>query len=77
MLFETIDEGQQSSTAADERPPSAVQRDPAASMNVSAKAEAVVTSHEELRDSAVAGAWLVETETMMREVRRYEVSTFP
>ena len=39
-----------------------MQRDPAASMNVSAKAEAVVTSHEEPHDSAVAGMWLVETE---------------
>ena len=75
-LFGTSDEWLQSSTAADERPPSAVQRDPAASMIVSSKAGAVVTSHEEPHDSAVAGAWLVETETMIREARRYEVYTF-
>ena len=61
MLLGTIDERQQSSTAAVERPPSVVQRDPATSMNVSSKVEAVVTSHEVPHDSAVAGAWLVET----------------
>jgi len=77
LLFETIDEGQQSNTVADERPTSAVQRDPDASMIVSSKAGAVVKSHDEPHASAVAGAWLVETETMIREARRYEVSTCP
>ena len=77
MLFGTTDEWPQSSTAADERPPLVMQRDPAASNNVFSKAGVTTTSHEVPHDPAVAGAWLLETEIVMREVRRYEVSTFP
>ena len=77
MLFGTTDEWLQSNTAANERPPSVRQHDSAASKNVFLKTGVVVTLHEVPYDSAEAGAWRLETEIVMEEARRYEVSTFP